>query len=272
MNRITAGIFASLVVVAFAAPARAQTIKLGQVMVFHIPDLKPGIDLKAFESYVTKQAAPAWAKSAPGTVLTLVKKDRGPRPGQYMLVWTTDTAARHKAIASTSGDFPFNAAIVGKAGDIRTGLSPFVSGPGKWVEYTLVAPEKAGAPLPEVDVLGNHYIKVRPERVAAFDQFVAGKLHPTVGNLQPDLRFLYYKPLRGEEPGNYLTIVALTKVSRDKYWPKGQDSDALRAAFTPPVRALASELETYLVGGTWGVNMTAAVYEAKEWIDWFVLN
>ena len=80
MTRLGTGLLGSLVVLALAASAHAQTIKLGQAMVFHIPDLKPGADLKAFEAYVTKQAA-GWAKSSPGTVLTLVKKDRGPHAG-----------------------------------------------------------------------------------------------------------------------------------------------------------------------------------------------
>jgi hypothetical protein len=175
-------------------------------------------------------------------------------------------------MASTSGDFPFNTATIAKTGDFRTGLAPFVSGPGKYVEYHLVAPDKVGAPLPEVDVLGNHYIKVRPDRLAAFDGFVASKVHPAVGNLKPDLRFLYYKPVRGEEPGNYVTVVALTRSSRDKYWPKGQDSDDLKAAFIPSVRTLAAELQTYFVDGTWGTGMTAAVYEAKDWADWLIVN
>ncbi|MCC7010345.1 MAG: hypothetical protein IT184_16170 [Acidobacteria bacterium] len=108
--------------------------------------------------------------------------------------------------------------------------------------------------------------------MAAFDTFIGAKLHPAVGNLQPDLRLLYYKPVRGASPSDYITVIALTKASRDKYWPKGADSDVLKSTFTPPVRALATELETYLVPGTWGTGMTAAVYEAKEWGDWTVLN
>ena len=270
MRHVALGVSVLASLLAVAAPALAQTIRLGEVMVFHMPDLRPGADIKAFEAYVTTEAAPAWAKGAPGMTLTLVKKDRGPRPGQYLLVWVTDTAARHRAYAAASGEFPFSASLVAKTGDFRTRLAPFVSGPGKYSEFHLVSPEKVRAPLPEVDVLGNHYIKVRPERVAAFDRFIGERLHPAVGNLRPDLRLLYYKPVRGDEPGNYITVFALTRASRDKYWPKGQDSDDLRAAFTPSVRALATELESFLVGGTWGINMTAAVYEAKEWGDWLV--
>jgi hypothetical protein len=270
MKGMALGTLALSLLLGMAVTAHAQTIKLGQVLVFHIPDLKPEADLKAFESYVTGQA-PTWTKNAPGLTLHLVKKDRGKHPGQYLMVWTADTIAQFKSVASPSGDFPFGQAVIDKTGDFRKGLAPFVNGPGTYVEYHLVAPEKVGAPLPVVDVLGNHYIKVRPDRAAAFDQFVASKLHPAVGNLRPDLRLLYYKPVRGEQPGNYVTVFALTKSSRDKYWPKGADSDDVKAAFSPSVAALTTEFQTYLVPNTWGTGMAAAVYEAQDWADWTIL-
>jgi hypothetical protein len=272
MKRFAGGIAASTILLALSATATAQSIKLGEAMVFYIPDLKPDADVKAFETLVASQVAPAWAKQAPGMTLTLVKKDRGSRQGKYMLVWITDTLAHHKRFSSSSGDSPFNATVITAAGDLRAELAPFVSGPGKYVEYHLVSPDKVGGPLPEVDVLGNHYIKVRPDRVAAFDTFVGAKLHPAVGNLRPDLRLLYYKPVRGDEPGNYVTVFALTKASRDKYWPKGQDSDDVKAAFSPQVRTLTTDLQSHLVDGTWGVGMAAAVYEAKEWADWTIVG
>jgi hypothetical protein len=271
MKNLAARIGVCTFLLASSSPATAQSIKLGEAMVFYIPDLKPDADVKAFETLVAGQVAPAWAKQAPGMTLTLVKKDRGSRQGKYMLVWVTDTLAHHKRFASSSGDSPFNTTVITAAGDLRAGLAPFVNGPGKYVEYHLVSPDKVGAPLPEVDVLGNHYIKVRPDRVAAFDAFVGAKLHPAVGNLRPDLRLLYYKPVRGDEPGNYVTVFALTKASRDKYWPKGSDSDDVKAAFSPEVRALTTDLQSHLVDGTWGVGMAAAVYEAKEWTDWTIV-
>lgn len=271
MKSLAVAIASCIVLFALPQAAGGQTIRLGEAMVFYVPDLKPDADVKAFEAYVAGQVAPAWAKQAPGMTLTLVKKDRGNRQGKYMLVWTTDTLAHHQRFASASGEFPFTPTLTASAGDFRTGLAPFLSGPGKYVEYHLVSPEKVGAPLPEVDVLGNHYIKVRPDHVPAFDRFVGTTLHPAVGNLRPDLRLLYYKPIRGEEPGNYVTVFALTKASRDKYWPKGSDSEDVKAAFSPPIKALTSDLQSHLVDGTWGVGMAAAVFEAKEWADWTIV-
>jgi hypothetical protein len=269
MKRAVPGILALPLLMLSPPAAEAQTMRLGEVLVFHIPEIRPGADTNAFEAHVAGHVVPAWNKAAPGMTATLVKKDRGNRQGQYMIVWTTDTQARHKTYASPSGDFPFSAALTAKAGDFRSALAPYVSGPGRYVEYHLVAPQVAGTPLPEVDVLGLHYARVRPDRREAFDAFVADKLHPAVGNLRPDLRLLYYRPIRGEEAGGYLTVFALSQASRDKYWPKGSDSDVLRATFTPAIKALAEELRAYLVEGAYATgNLAAAIYESKEWADW----
>ena len=259
----------------FALPSdiEAQTMRLGEVMVFYLPEVSKGADTKALESHLNGHILPMWNKATPGMVARLVRKDRGNKSGQYMVVWTTDTIARHKQYASATGDFPFSAAITAKAGgDFRPMLASYVTG-GKFIEYHLVAPQAVKSPLPEVDVLGLHYARVRPDRREAFDKFVADKLHPAVGNLRPDLRLLYYRPVRGDEPGAYVTNFALTQGSRDKYWPKGADSDVLKATFDPSIKALAEELRGYLVEGTYNGTPTlaAAVYEGKEWADWVIV-
>ena len=129
--------------------------------------------------------------------------------------------------------------------------------------YHLLSPDKVG-PLPPVDVLGIHFTKVRPDRRDAFERFVAEKLHPAVGNLRPDLRVLYYKLAGGTDASNYIALFALTKASRDKYWPKGADSDELRAAFSPSVRALTKELSTYLVEGSYAADPKARRGRLRE--------
>ncbi len=168
------------------------------------------------------------------------RADRGGRKGQYLLVTTGKSAA------------------------------PSSGGGAAATEYQLLAPA-AAEPLPEVDVLGIHYLQVRPDRREAFETFVATVLHPAVGSLRPDLRLLYYKAVRGPDAGRYITIFALTRESRDKYWPGGSDSDALRTAFAP-VKVHTKALLTYLVDGSalTDEKFAAAVYESREWTD-FVL-
>ena len=185
--------------------------------------------------FVPFDAAPPQATQG-----TVFQADRGGRKGQYLVVTTP-------------------AAKPGSAGDGRRAS-----------EYRLLSPETAGT-LPDVDVLGIHYIKVLPDRAIAFEQFVGRTLHPAVANLRPDLRLLYYKGVAGPDAGNYIALFALTRESRDKYWPGGSDSDDLRAAFKP-VQPLTAELSTYLVEGSalTDPKFAAAVFESRTWTD-FVL-
>jgi hypothetical protein len=216
---------------ALVLPCGAQkaTMTLSDVLYFDVFTLGAGADAKAFETQAAGRG-------------DLFKADRGSSKGQYAVVRTDARSA-------------------------LPDLSMFTSGPARRIEYRLIAPERT-RPLPDVDVLGMHYIKVRPDRRDAFERFVAEKLHPAVGRLKPDLQLLYYKAVRGAEVDHYVTIFALTQASRDKYWPKGSDSDDVRAAFAPH-RSLTPELGTYLVEGSYltGDNFAAAVFESREWTD-----
>lgn len=180
-----------------------------------------------------------------GSKAQVFQADRGNRKGDYMVVWT------------------------GRSTDKRPDDVPGSTAAAS--EYRLLSPDKVGA-LPSVDVLGIHYIKVRPDRRDAFEKYVGDTLHPAVGNLRPDLQLLYYKAVRGPDTGSYITIFALTQASRDKYWPGGSDSDELRAAFKPQ-RAHTKELLTYLVDGSalTEEKFAAAVYESREWADFVLL-
>jgi hypothetical protein len=183
---------------------------------------------------------PLDAAPKPVTEGFVFQADRGGRKGQYLVVTTSS-----KRAGSAAGE-------------------------NRASEYRLLSPETAGT-LPDVDVLGIHYIKVRPDRAEAFEQFVGRTVHPAVANLRPDLRLLYYKAVAGPEAGTYITLFALTRESRDKYWPGGSDSDALRAAFKP-VQPLTKELGTYFVEGSalTDPKFAAAVFESRTWAD-FVL-
>jgi hypothetical protein len=180
---------------------------------------------------------PSDGKSSPDSKEHLVQADRGNRKGQFYRVW---------------------------AGSAKAGTPPATD---RSTEYRLLSPEKAGT-LPDVDVLGIHFIKVLPEKHEAFERFVRDTLHPAVANLRPDLRLLYYKAVRGAEAPGYILLFALTKQSRDKYWPGGSDSDALRAAFGP-IKVHTRELSTYLVPGSalTDEKFAAAIFESREWTD-----
>lgn len=248
MIRLVTGVAALSLTLGFQVSAPPGLMTLGEVLLFNAPDLPPDADAKAFGQLLTRIAP---KQPDPGITLHLFQVDRGAMKGQRALVWTVDTLKRRRA----------HPAALESAGAVKGN-----------VEYHLVAPETAGA-LPQVDVLGLHYTSVRPERVEAFERFVGEKLNPSVGNLRPDLRILYYKAVRGAAEGSYIALFALTRASRDKYWPGGSDSDDLRAAFKP-VQGLTKELSTFLVEGSYLADpkFAAAVYESREWADFVLVS
>ena len=192
-----------------------------------------------------------------GEVLTMVPLDAAPSPGTKGAVFQADRGGR-------KGQY-----LVVTASAANTVSMPLE---GRTSEYRLLSPETVGT-LPDVDVLGIHYIQVRTDRAEAFEQFVARTLHPAMANLRPDLRLLYYKAVAGPEAGNYITVFALTRESRDRYWPGGSDSDDLRDAFRP-VPPLTKELITYLVEGSalTDTKYAAAVFESKTWTDFVLVS
>jgi len=191
-----------------------------------------------------------------GKVLVMVPLDAAPATGTEGVVFQADRGGRKGKylVVSTS-----------------RGQAASMPASGRATEYRLLSPQAAGS-LPEVDVLGIHYIKVRPDRADGFEQFVGRTLHPAVANLRPDLRILYYKAIAGPEAHTYIALFALTRESRDKYWPGGSDSDDLRDAFKP-VRPLTTELSTYLVEGSalMDPKFAAAVFESQTWTDYVLV-
>jgi hypothetical protein len=249
MHGAVAGLIAMGLGLWLPAAAEAQMMRLGETLVLTVPELAAGTEPAAFEAHVRDRVLPALKTASPARPAHLFRADRGSRKGQYALV--SANARAHGAAE----------------------LGPLAQGPGHTLEYQLVGPSAALGPLPDVDVLGLHFIKVRPDRRDAFERFVRDTVHPAVGNLRPDLRILYYRSSKTPDAGaaDYLALFALTTRSRDKYWPGGSDSDDLRAAFGP-VRGITMELATYLVEGSYLADpkFAAAIFESREWTD-FVL-
>jgi hypothetical protein len=122
-----------------------------------------------------------------------------------------------------------------------------------------------------VDILGIHYIKVKPDRRDQFDAFVQSRLHPALIDRIPGMSLLYYKGVRGKDVGSYITIFAIQSVERrEHYWPTdASESEAVKAAFRP-LKSLAQELSGYLVAGSYleaGTGAAAACFESREWTD-----
>lgn len=247
---------------ALVQPTEAQTMKLGEVLVVSTPT--PGADAEAFESFVTGEAAPAWKAAAPGLSMHLLRADRGEREGDYLTLWIAETRVNRDATLPDDQMSPFSQELLAKVGDTSTYLNA-----GSYTDYELIGASQLGE-LPSCDILGIHSYQVKPDREAAFEQFVRDTLHPALADKIPGMPLLYFKAVRGEHTGSYVLVFAIATVAdRERYWPTGQpETDALRAAFKPFV-AIASDLRSYLIDGSYltAEGAAAPVFESLEWTD-----
>jgi hypothetical protein len=254
MRRSVAGLAVASILFLLAGPASGDQMPLDEVLVFSFPELNANTDARAFEQHALQTIASSRETLRPGNDLHLLAVDRGSRKGQYAFVATG-------TMRNPPTDVTPSAAALGR----------HTRGEPRQIEYHLIGADTVSA-LPAAEVLGVHYTKVRTDQAAAFESFVRDRVHPAVATLRPDLRILYYKAVRGADAGSYLAVFALTKVSRDKYWPGGSDSDDLRAVFTP-LGGLATSLSSYLVEGSYLADpkFAAAVFESREWTDFVVI-
>lgn len=246
-----------------AAIAYSQGVKVGEVLILSYPELKPDVDEKNFQAFVTDELFPELSKKRVGTSYNLLKADRGSQKGKFLLVRGIEKIKDRKT--SNGGD-PTELVHAG-----NEGLQLFVTNPKSFSEYHLIGAGKTGT-LPNSGILGLHFIKVKEDRAKDFEKLVVNKLHPAVSHLFPDMQLLYYKCVAGENAGSYITLFTIDSPgARDKYWPEGKpETEVLKKTFKP-LEGLAKELGTYLVEGSYlepESGGAAAYWESKVWTDY----
>lgn len=252
-----------LILTVIAVAAYGQGMKMGEVIIVSTSALKKDVKPEAFKAFVNEEIGPKLKMTKPGVGIQLFQADRGNRKGESLLVFGAAKVADREAFASGS---PFMDEVLPTS---SKKASDFLNNTHTYTEYRLIGAEQLKS-LPEIGILGIHYIKVKKERAAEFEKFVVEKLHPAVGQVLPDMNLLYYKAVAGEQTGTYITIFAITSVAaRDKYWPAGApETKILKDAFQPH-QGLAKELGPYLVAGSYlePAGGAAAYFESKEWTD-----
>ncbi len=76
---------------------------MAKVFGLHTFELKPGVNEKDFESFITDKVAPLY-QSVPGQVAYLMKGDRGERMGKYLFVIELESPAARDRIYPPKGD------------------------------------------------------------------------------------------------------------------------------------------------------------------------
>jgi hypothetical protein len=266
---------AGLISFVMAEPVLAQKVTLGDVLVVATPSVKPEIDAGVFEAHMVERYAPSWNVLGDEVETHFFRADRGKGIGSYWMVWSFATEeARRRSLPSprVSG---FSDDARRQVGDNGRMPAAFVADEGGYTDYVLIGADRLAA-RPAVELLGVHYIQIRPDRAEAFDAFVRDKLHPAVVGKIPGMDLLYYKGVRGANEGRYLLIFAIeTHEARARYWPTGaSETQALKEAFAP-LKDLAQELKTYEAEGTYlkeDSGAAASIFESLEWTDFAILK
>ncbi len=243
-----------------------QGMPLGKIIVLMTPDFKKDAKPEALQTFIKGEIFPMYDQDKPGSNFYLFQADRGDKKGSYLLVCGHKTFANREKMPAGS---PFTDKILSNHAS-SSKASDFFSNSDTYTEYQLIGSENFQA-LPDVGILGIHYIKVKKGRSEQFEKFVKEKMHPAVGDLLPDMHLLTYKATAGDRKGTYITIFAITSVeARDLYWPAGRpETEILKQSFAPH-KKLAGELGGYLAEGSYlePTGGAAAIFESKEWTDY----
>jgi len=246
--------------------AFSQSIPLGEEMVLCNCSLGSDTDPQVFQSYMLNEFIPS-TSSDPQTAIYLLQSDRGDNSGEFLLTYIAEKG--HLSIASLVSDQMINS----DNAELATHPSEYLAGVS-CTKYQLIG-ANGFKQLPEVDLLGIHYIKVKQDRSKEFEQLVVEKLHPTVGHLVHDMNLLYFKGVQGEYAGSYITLYAIESVAaRERFWPTGgPEQEVVKQLFGQHVE-LAKELSSYLVENSYlgpESGGGAAYFESLEWTDYLVL-
>ncbi|MEE9148296.1 MAG: hypothetical protein V3U27_12945, partial [Candidatus Tectomicrobia bacterium] len=260
--------------------SQEEKIKLGEILVVHTPMLKKGADAEAFESHVLDEVLPAWGVLGTQVDTHFFRADRASPTslspvGSYWLLWNIETQKQRATMLPRNEASGFSSAVLEKVGKAVMPATRFLDKEGGYTDYVLVGAEDIEN-VPEVALLGAHFIEVKEDRKAEFDAFVRETLHPALVGKIYGMNLLYYKGVRGANKGQYVTIFAIESVqAREHYWPTdASETNALMEAFKP-LRPIARELETYLVPDSYlkaESGAAAAIFESLNWTDFALLK
>ena len=165
----------------------------------------------------------------------LLQADRGDRTGEFLTICMSKTQKDRKKLPNNS---PFtDKAMISVAGELTESPSSFLEKPDAYTEYQMIGGDQFSA-LPSVDLLGIHYLQVKPEMTKDFEKLVVEKLHPTVGHLVHDMNLYYYKAIAGQDKGSFITIFAIESVeARERIWPSGGQEQELSSNYSGHTRS-----------------------------------
>ena len=243
MIRAVAGVAGLSVALVSSAPAPPGLVRLGEVLLFSATDLPADADAKAIAQLLAKaapQAARTWRRRA------MFQGDRGVTKDSMR---SSGRSTRCRDAAGSQISEAASRATSNTTCSLPTRSERFLRSMS-WAFTTRAC-----------DPIALKRSSSSSDRHCTLPWVTSGPISESC----------ITRPSRETYAGTYVALFALTRASRDKYWPGGSDSDELRAAFKP-VQGLTKELSTYLVDGSYLADpkFAAAVFESRQWAD-FVL-
>jgi len=273
MLRFTYPLVLMLICAVNSQKLNAQSLPLGKTIILNASAFKKNVDANTLKNFIAGEVSRSWSSVYPGTELYILQADRGVGKDDNLLV-CTDNDEKDQNPSFPTGS-PFSNKVFYSLGSLSLEPSSFLTDPEKFVKYQLIGSESIQS-LPEVEILGIHYIQVKEDKSDEFDRFIMEKLNPKVSNLLPDMGLFYYKAIEGEHVGSYLTIFAIRSIeSRERFWPTGgNETEIVKKAFLP-LNDLARELGDYLVEGSYLLPESggaAAYFESLKWTDFVIMK
>ena len=124
-------------------------VKVGEALILSHPELKPDVDEKSFQVFVTDELIPELSKKNVGTSYHLLKADRGNQKGKFLFVRSIEKIKDRK--------IPHAADPLDLVHSVRR-ITVLITNPKKFSEYHLIGAEKT-TNLPTSGLLGLHLSK-----------------------------------------------------------------------------------------------------------------
>ncbi len=233
-----------------ASPSSSE-VRMGQVLALSNFAVKDDVDHAAFEKFVREEFNPAWEAHVPGAQYLIWKGDRGVREGEYLAVYNFDTLERRDFYfpQEDAGPYPEADKATEPILPIINRYQDMLSAQRVYTDYVLVGRDKV-QDLPALHLIGVHRLTIKAGMEAAFEAFVAEKLHPQWAAHVPGMRMFVLKGDRGINKGGYIALYTFEPASmRDAYFPQpGEGSAAWEEAFAP-LEALDQEMISYFEHG-----------------------
>ncbi len=185
-----------------------------------------------FKNYYTKWCD-VLEENTKGMSGWLMKGDRGARINKYVFAYGFDyKAARDYYFPSEPpADYKQFYAL---PQDALGKLPPGVEGTNTYTDFVVLGYKDIIRPMMG-EVIGIHYLEVRPRKNDDLEKFVINEFNAAMHNKVPGLNIYIMKGDRGDMTGKYILVYVIDTIERrNNYFPaSGDASDELKKAFDP---------------------------------------